>query len=248
MAIGEQFVSRPITHTPTGSVGQRVFVVEWKDRYLSTLPKIGDQWPADPLHSPAFREGLWLHEVVPTPYAASGTPATNNNVATHVRLEYNYQSTQPLTTEADGWLISANSVVSTAEIGRERSFTENPANKLDGGRPRQVPMAEVVIRGLEFLGSPEKPSTKELAEATEAAQGRLGRVCQEIYQPRGGFDNVEGQVLFESEDTSEAFMQSLQSQHLVLTDPLWPFKVISMNFGLLVFAEQITDLCSTMLR
>ncbi|MFH1605283.1 MAG: hypothetical protein ABIH03_15415 [Pseudomonadota bacterium] len=208
MALGEQFESQAVNHTPTGSFGQRIFIELWHDRYKSTLPKIGDPWPPDTLHTPPFTEGLWCHEIVPSPYAASGTKLSNDNVATHVRLEYNYESSPPLTSEVIfGWRVSTSGVTASVEIGKERAFVNHPKQNIDGGKPRQVPMIEVVIRGLEYLGGTQGIAAEKLSGLTADAQDRLGTVCHEIYRPTAGVIPVRGQVLFESEDTGEPFMR-----------------------------------------
>jgi len=214
MALGEQFLSRSITHTPTGASGTRVFIQTWADRYKQGLPTIGDKWPDDNLNPwvGLAPEGLWLHNIIPSPYAASGTKDQPNDVATHVKLEYMYESSKPISSDIAGWLISTDGVIATAEIGRERSFTLDTTHKIDGGKPRHVPMTEVVIRGLEYLG-PGQPKYGTLAANTAAAIPRLGLVCSEIYKPTPGLVGASGQVLFESENTGEPFMRRTCQAH-----------------------------------
>jgi len=202
MALGEQFESRSITHTPEGSVGQRIFIADWHDRYSNFLPVIGQRWPADPLHAPAITEGLWLHEIIQTPYAASGEENTADNVATHVRLECNYRSSIPLSSASDSWLISTNSTIQAVDGGRGRTFVAS-GNNMDASVPRYSAMTEIVIRGLEDFG-PTEPSLADLAGPTSDAEPVIGTVCAEQY----GGNGPVGQVLFESEDTGEAFMRT----------------------------------------
>jgi len=204
MALGEQFLSRPITYTPTGARGRRVFLQLWDDRWLASLPQIGERWPPDANNHthPGMAEGLWLHEIVPTPYGGSGDKGSSSDVATHVKLEYIYESSKPLTSDPAGWLISSNSTTQAVQVGKDRSFAENTAHKVDSGQPIYIAMTEVVIRGLEYLGLSE-PDQHLVASPTKAAEGRLGLVCSETFIGTA----APGQVLLQGEDTGEPFMR-----------------------------------------
>lgn len=234
MALGEQFLSRSITHMPTGARGTRVFLELWQDRYKAGLPYIGEQWPDDNMNpwTPSAPEGLWVHEIIPTPYAASGDESSANDVATHVKLEYIYEASKPLTSDPAGWLISSNATIQTVEIGRERKFESNPEHKLDAGKVMQVAVTEVVIRGLEYLGA--NLSTRDLVLPTVAARGRLGLACSNILLGM----QTTAQVLFTAEDTGEPFMR--RSCRPAEIQPIAWYREYSRRF-LLKYVEHYVD-------
>ena len=209
--LGEQFGSRSITHTATGSHGTRIFVELWQDRYKSTLPRIGKIWPSE---AGEVTEVLVVHDFAIEPFAQSGTKGTSHNVAKYARITYHYDGSVPLTSNPMGWLISCNSTIQAVPAGKNRSFFQNRTHKIEGTVNKYIPMTEITIRGLDYLG--ENPTLKDIAGPTQDAHHRLGTACKEVFRRW-----VRGQLLFQGEDLSEPFVRQTCQPDKEATPNAW---------------------------
>ena len=229
MAMGEQFGSRTITHTPLGARGRRIFKELWQDRYKPNLPYVGQRWPADVhnIRDPGMQEPLWCHDIVIKPYGKSGTKATANNVAANVEIEYQYEPAKPLGSEVESWIVSTNATLQTYAGDPNAHFLTHPEHLLSTGTPHYASVTEIVVRGLEYLGvilAPFQPRTRgsqQRSSGTYAAWNSIGYVCSELWwgtQP-------PGQLLFLSESTGEPFMR----RGIGLEQPGW-YREFSRKF------------------